>query len=127
MLVAGRDSSLAPEAAEHGLDAAAVLIPMRVIPHRLVPRTPIQDAALNAPGLDGVPETVGVVAAIAEQPLRLWQVVGECNRLGLFVDLACGHEEAQRLAFGVGEGVELGVHSAPRASDQAAKASPFYP
>ena len=84
------------------------------------------------PGMQGsmplackrVPEPVGVVAAVAEQPLRLGQIVQQGCRAGIVADLACGHEEAQGAAVGIADGMKLGVHPAFGAADQAAK-TPF--
>ena len=67
---------------------------------------------------------VGVVAAVAEQPLRLGQVVQQRCCTGVVADLAGGHEEAQRTTRLVGERVELGVQPSSGAADQAANA-PF--
>jgi hypothetical protein len=56
----------------------------------------------HRPGMQGwmplaesVAEPIGVVAAVAEQPLRFWQVVQQRCRAGVVTDLPGGHEEAQ--------------------------------
>ena len=77
--------------------------------------------ALDALGQEGVPEPVGVVAAVAEQPLRLWQLVQQRCRAGVVAHLAGGHEEAQGAAVRVGDGMQLRIHAALGAADQAAK------
>jgi hypothetical protein len=74
--------------------------------------------------LEGVPESIGVVAAVAEQPLRLWQVVQQRCRTSVIADLPGRHEEAQGAVVRVSGGMELGVHATFGASDQAAK-TPF--
>ena len=61
----------------------------------------------------------------AEQPLRLWHIVEQRCRTGVVADLARRHEEAQRAAVRIGDGMELGVHAAFGAADQAAEV-PFF-
>lgn len=92
-----------------------------VVSDRLVARSPARDAGLDALGLQGVSEPVGVVAAVAEQPLRFWHIVEQRCRVGVVADLASGHEEAQGAAVRVGNGMELGVHAAFGAPYQAAE------
>lgn len=62
----------------------------------LASRIPGRDAGLDALGLESVPEPVGIVAAVAEQPLGSWQIVQQRCRAGLVADLPSGHEEARR-------------------------------
>src|SRR3546814_6867239 len=71
-----------------------------------------------------MPEPVGVIAAVAEQPLRLWEIVQQRGCTGVVADLPGGHEEAQGAAVRIGDGVKLRVHAAFGASDQPAK-TPF--
>ncbi len=107
------------EATKHDLDAAAAPIAALVVSDRLVARSATRDAGLDTLGLERVPEPVGVVAAVTEQPLRLGQVVEQGCRTGVVADLACGHEEAQGAAVIVGDGMELGVRAAFGAAYQA--------
>lgn len=44
------------------------------------PGFPTWDARLDAVGLQGISEPVGVVTALAEQPLRPMQIVEQCGR-----------------------------------------------
>jgi len=41
-----------------------------VVSDRLVAGSTARDAGLNALGMESVPEPVGVIAAVAQQPLR---------------------------------------------------------
>ena len=75
--------------------------------------------------MEGIPEPVGIVAAVAEQPLRLGQVVQQRCRAGVVADLPSGHEEAQGAPVGIGYGMELGVHTAFGATNQATEAPLF--
>ena len=54
----------------------------------------------------------------------LREVVQQGCRAGVVTDLASGHEEAQWAAVRIGNGVQLRVHAAFGAADQAAK-TPF--
>lgn len=80
---------------------------------------------LDALGVESVSEPSGVVAAVAEQPLRFWQVVQQRCHAGVVADLPGGHEETQGAAVRVSDGMELGVHAAFGAYDQAAEI-PFF-
>ena len=79
---------------------------------------------MDALGLQGIPEPVGVVAAVAEQPLRLWQIVQQRCCAGVIADLSGGHEEAERPAVGIGDSMQLRVHAALGAADQPSE-TPF--
>jgi len=56
------------------IDAAAAPAMTLVVSDRLVARSSAP-GWIDALGLESVPERIGVVAAVAEQPLRFWQVV----------------------------------------------------
>ena len=71
------------------------------------------------------PEPVRVVAPVAQQPLRSWQAVQQSGGAGVVADLARCHEEPDRAAERIGDGVQLRVQPALRAPDQA-PASPFF-
>ena len=49
---------------------------------------------------------------IAEQPLRLWQIVQQPGCAGMFDDLSGGHEEDMRSLVRMGDRVQLGIHAA---------------
>src|SRR3546814_9875086 len=71
----GSDAAPVLQAAEHDLDAAAAPVPALVVSDRFVAGFPTWDAGLDALGFQRIPEPVGVIAAVAEQPLRLWEIV----------------------------------------------------
>src|SRR3546814_589837 len=120
----GSDAAPVLQAAEHDLDAAAAPVPALVVSDRFVAGFPTWDAGLDALGFQRIPEPVGVIAAVAEQPLRLWEIVQQRGCTGVVADLPGGHEEAQGAAVRIGDGVKLRVHAAFGASDQPAK-TPF--
>ena len=74
-------------------------------------------------GLESVPEPIGIVAAVADQLLRLRQAFQQRCRAGVVADLPGGHEEAQGAPVCVGDGMKL--HAAFGAPDQMA-AVPFF-
>ena len=51
--------------------------------------------------------------------------MGSRRSAGIIADLACGHEEAERTAVGIGDGVELRVHAPFGVADQPPKI-PFF-
>lgn len=60
--------------------------------------------------LQSIPEAGGVIAVVAQQPLRLGQTGQQCGSAGLVADLARAHEEAERVTACIGDGVNLGAH-----------------
>ena len=71
--------------------------------------------------MQGVPDPVGIVAAVTEKPLCFWQIIEQRCRAGVVAHLSSGHEEARRASVRVGDRMELGVHAAFRAPDEAAE------
>lgn len=60
-------------------------------------------AGLDAFDLEGVPQPDGVVAAIAEQPLRFEHFAKQRYHFDVVAGLASGNEEARGLAICVGD------------------------
>jgi len=87
------------------------------LPHRS--DNAARNTGLDALRLQSLSEPVGVIAAVTQQPFRFGQVVQQSRSSGVVADLPGGHEEAERAAVGVGDGVKLGVHAALCAADQA--------
>src|SRR3546814_7818917 len=119
-----RISDWSSDVCSSDLDAAAAPVPALGGSDRFVAGVPTWDAELDALGFQRIPEPVGVIAAVAEQPLRLWEIVQQRGCTGVVADLPGGHEEAQGAAVRIGDGVKLRVHAAFGASDQPAK-TPF--
>jgi len=118
-IVAGRNAAPVLQPSEHDLDTATAPVAAFVVSDGLEPRPPTWDAWLDALGLRGIPEPVGVVTAVAEQPSRLGQIVEQCGHTGVVADLSGGHEEAERTAVCVGQAMELRVHATFGATNQA--------
>src|SRR3546814_13621137 len=95
-VVAGSDAAPVLQAAEHDLDAAAAPVPALVVSDRFVAGFPTCDAGLDALGFQRLPEPVGVIAAVAEQPLRLWEIVQQRGCTGVVADLP-GRSEERRV------------------------------
>ena len=83
-------------------------------------RLPARDPGLYPLVFQRIAEPVSIIAPVGKQPFGLRQAVQKGGRVSVIVDLACGHEEAERPALGVGDGMQLGVHAALRAADQTA-------
>jgi hypothetical protein len=49
---------------------------------------------------------------VGQQPFDLRQVAKEYGGTHVVTDLACSHEESDRAAIGIGDGMQLGVHAA---------------
>jgi hypothetical protein len=126
-VVAGGDAAPVLEAAEHDLDAVTAFVPALVVFDGQRAGFAARNAGLDALLLQRIPEPVGVIAAVGQQPLRLGQVVEQGRRTGVIADLAGGHEEAQGAAVGIGDGVKLGVHAALGPADQAPEIPFFTP
>ena len=65
------------------------------------------------------------MAPVSRQRPCLRQAAQQRRRAGVTTDLASGHEEPDRPPFGIGNGVQLGVHAAFGAPDLA-PARPFF-
>ena len=87
------------EAAEPDFDAAAASVPAFVVFDGLAAGFPPRDACFDALFLTGVPESVRDMAAVAEQPLPLWQIVQQGCRTGIIAHLACGMKKLKGRPF----------------------------
>jgi hypothetical protein len=114
------DASPVLQPAEHDLDPVASFIAALVVLDGLVARLPSADAGLYPLVFQRISEPVGIMAPVGQQPLRLWQTTQQGRRIRIVADLACGHEEADRAAIGIGDGMQLGVHAALCPADQTA-------
>ncbi len=83
------------------------------------------DAGGDALFLQSITEPVGIVATISEQRLGFGKFVQQAGGTDMISDLPCGHEETVWTVVRIGNGMELGVHAACRASDQASL-GPFF-
>ena len=113
------------QAAEHDLDAAAAFVAALVVFDGLVPYFPARDAGRDPLFLQGVAEPVGIITSVGQHPLRFGQTVEQSRRARVIADLPGGHEEADRTTVRIGHSMQLGIHAAFRAPDQASRA-PFF-
>jgi len=72
-VVPGRNPAPVLEAAEHALDAVALLVLVSVVVDVLLPVFTARDARLYAPFGEGMAEPIAVIATIGDQDIRLWQ------------------------------------------------------
>jgi hypothetical protein len=68
-------------------------------------RLPAWNAGLYPFVFQRFPEPVSVITAVGQQPIRIWQAAQQGRRAGVVAYLACGHEEAERAALSVGDGM----------------------
>lgn len=87
----------------------------------LAARRPARDAWLYPIVFQHISEPVDIVAPVGQQPLSLWQITQQGRRTHMVADLACGHEEPERAALGVGDGMQFGSHAAFGSTDQTAE------
>ncbi len=62
-------------------------------------------------------EQVGIVAPIGKEPLSRRQAAQKRHRAEIPTELASGHEEAERAALSISDGMRLGVHAALGSAD----------
>src|SRR3546814_12600788 len=72
-------------------------------------------------------EPVGIIASVCQHPLRFGQTVEQSGCASVIADLPSGHEEADRTTIRIGHSMQLGVHAALRAADQASRTPLFTP
>ena len=80
---------------------------------------------LVSPCLQRFPEPVGVIAAIPEQPIDLWEAAEQRPRSDVVADLSCGDEQVEWSALAVTDGMQLRVHAALGSADEAST-PPFF-
>ena len=78
------------------------------------------DAGLYSFVFQRISEPASVIAPVGQQPFRLRQTAEQNRRASLVADLACGHQEAERAAFSVGNSMLLGVHATLGSADRTA-------
>src|SRR3546814_691697 len=115
------------EATEHDLDAVAAFVATLVVFYGLVPYFSARDAGRDPLFLQGVAEPVGIIASVCQHPLRFGQTVEHSGCASVIADLPSGHEEADRTTIRIGHSMQLGVHAALRAADQASRTPLFTP
>jgi len=84
-----------------------------------------RDAGAYTLVLQGFPKPIGVVAPVPEQPVDIWQTAQQGPRPDVIAHLPGRHEEVERPPFAVADGMQLGVHAALGAANQAAT-PPFF-
>ncbi len=125
--IAGCNPSLVLQPPKHDLDPVAPFVAALVVFHGGLARFSARDAGLYPFVFQRISEPISVIAAICEQPICLRQFAhqGRCARV--VADLPSRHEEIDRAANRVGDSMQLRVHPAFRASDQAATLPFFCP
>lgn len=124
-VVSGGDAPPILDPAEHVLDAIALLVEDCVVLGRGPALFAWWNAGRNAFVFQSVAEPVGVVTTICQQFLGFGQAVEQMPGTLIVAGLARGEEKQQGSAQPIGDGVQLGIQAAFRASDTAGK-SPFF-
>jgi hypothetical protein len=78
------------------------------------------NASLNQSALAGSLEPValtGSMAPVGQHPLCIWQAAQKGSGTGVVADLVSRHEEADRAAFCIGDGVQLRIHATLGSAD----------
>ena len=117
-LLAGGEVAAILEAAEDDLDVIAASVKTLIVSDGLEPEFTTWNAGLDALRLQGIPEPVSVIATVAEQPVRLRQIVQQRCCTDLVADQPSGHEEAYRAAVRMGDDMQLRIHTVLGAADQ---------
>ena len=113
------------EPAKHDLYAVALLVSALVVFDRCLTLLSTGDAGSYPLVLQRFPEPVGVIAAIPEQPIDLWEAAEQRPRSDVVADLSCGDEQVERAALAVTDGMQLRVHAALGSADEAST-PPFF-
>lgn len=119
------DSAPVFEFCEHVLDSVTLFVEALIVGDFGLSVFLGRDAGGDAFGPQGVPEPVGVIPAICEQDLCLWQSADQVCGSFVIAHLPFGQEHGHRAAPTVAHGVKLGVQSAFGAPDMAGNI-PFF-
>ena len=104
---------------EHDLDTAAAFVFPPVVSDRFSTTFPARNAGLYPFPLQGIPKPICVIPAIGQHPLGYGKTVGKGCCTCIITGLPRRHEEAQRSSVLIGDGMQLRIHTAFCATDQA--------
>lgn len=108
------------EPTEHDLDTIAAPVFAFVVAHGRRAGYPAWNAGSDPFFLQPIPEPVGIITTISQEPLCSGQIVQQGSGPGVIADLACRQEEPDRAAIPVCHRVKFRVHAAFGPPDQAA-------
>jgi hypothetical protein len=109
-VLTGGDPAPVLRAAEHDLDAVAVLGSALVMIDGTTARLSAGDAGLYPFVFQRISETVGIVDPVSQQPFCLRQAAQQSGCTRAIADLTCGHAETARTPIGTGIGIGDGMH-----------------
>jgi hypothetical protein len=75
-----------------------------------------QQAAFNGVSCPSIP--ISIIAPVSQDPVGVGKVPQEGGSAHVVADLACRHEELQRPALGIRQGMKLGIQPAFSAPDR---------
>jgi hypothetical protein len=114
-VVTGCHASPVLEAPEHYLDPVAAFIAALVMLDGFAARLPTRDAGLYSLVFQGISEPIGIIAPVSQQPFSFGQAAQQRCRTGVVAHLSRRHEEPDRAAFRIGDGVQLALINAAKA------------
>ena len=106
--------------AEQDLDTVAPFVAALVVSHGRLALFSARDARAYPFVLQRFSEPIGVVTPVPKQPVDIRQAAEQCPRPDVIADLSGGDKEVDRAAFAIADGMQLGIHAALGATDQAA-------
>ena len=107
------------------LDQIALLVEVLVIRDGARARAARWNYCLRADFSDRCAKAIGIKAPIGEQVFE-GKTADQALSLANVVDLACGQDEAERVAEGIDADVDLGAQAAARTADRLIFAPPFW-
>lgn len=110
---------------EEALDEVALAIE-GVVARHLRRCSPRRDNGNGVPSADSLAESLGILALVAQNVVGR-EVCDEGLGLGIVARLPWGQDEAQRIAEGIDDGMNLGGQAAARATDRTSFRPPFLP
>lgn len=126
-IVAGGEATAVLEPAEHALDSVAALVEglaKATFPKPVGLRRDVRDSAL---AFDQVADAVGVVCAVGVDDAALRQIDKQLFRCAAVCRLTRCQVEGEWSAVAVGDGVDLGVATAPADADRLDVSPPLPP
>jgi hypothetical protein len=109
---------------DEALDQVALLIEVLVVRNGLRAGAARRNDGLGANVCDGGAKAIGVKAHVGEQVFER-KAADQALSLADVVDLACGQDEADRIAEGIDADVDLRAQAAARTTDRLIFAPPF--
>ena len=126
-IVAGGEATAVLEPAEHALDSIAAFVECLAEATRPKPVGLWRDVRDSALGFDQVANTVGVICAVGMDDTPLRQIDEQRFRRTAVCRLTRRQVEGEWSAVSIGDGVDLGIATAPADADRLDVSPPLPP